>query len=382
MPHLPDLPQTPGDAIQAELDNRGWTQAELADRIGRYRPEISAVVTGKRGISTELAVALAAVFGDDPERWLLIQARHELASMPSSAARIVGERAKLYSIAPVREMERRGWIEPSKDVDDLRTKLLRFFGASDLDDIPPISVATRRTPTSAIELSPAQRAWCFRARQLATIISVPPYQASKIAIAERKLRELAAFPKEARHLPLTLGEFGIRFVVVEPLPSAKIDGAVFWMDESSPVIAVSLRFDRNDSFWFTVMHEFAHIKHGDAISVDWDHSGDDFRPSITKETAERRADESASQALIPSDELESFIRRVGPLYSKDRIVQFAHRVKMHPGVIVGQLHHRGEIGYSANREMLVKIRDVVTSTAVTDGYGHQVSPTMLAENSQ
>ena len=73
--------------------------------------------------------------------------------------------------------------------------------------------------------------------------------------------------------------------------------------------------------------------------------------------------------LFPSDALRSFILRVGPIYSKERINQFANRVKIHPGVIVGQLQKRKEISYAANREMLVKVREYVTSTAVTDGWG-------------
>ena len=75
--------------------------------------------------------------------------------------------------------------------------------------------------------------------------------------------------------------------------------------------------------------------------------------------------------------MDSFIRRVGPLYSKQRIVQFAHRVKIHPGIIVGQLQNRDEIGYSANREMLTKVREVVAQTALTDGWGRTINASFL-----
>ena len=73
--------------------------------------------------------------------------------------------------------------------------------------------------------------------------------------------------------------------------------------------------------------------------------------------------------LIPPAELDSFIRRVGPLYAKARIVQFANRIKIHPAIVVGQLQHRGEIGYHANREMLSKVKHYVLPTAITDGWG-------------
>jgi HTH-type transcriptional regulator/antitoxin HigA len=52
-------------------------------------------------------------------------------------------------------------------------------------------------------------------------------------------------------------------------------------------------------------------------------------------------------------------------------------VKMHPGIIVGQLQHRGEIGYSAHRDLLAKVRAIVTETSLTDGWGRTISPGIL-----
>ena len=126
------------------------------------------------------------------------------------------------------------------------------------------------------------------------------------------------------------------------------------------------------------MHECAHVIHGDSLSVD-DNLGGEENPDIEeraplllKDEVERRADETAAAALVDPSELESFIRRIGPLYSQTRIVQFAHSVKMHPGIIVGQLQHRGELGYHAHRRMLTKVRSLVVETALTDGWGEML----------
>ena len=70
-----------------------------------------------------------------------------------------------------------------------------------------------------------------------------------------------------------IADYGIRFIVVEPLPGIKVDGVALWLDNESPVIGVSVRFDRIDAFWFTLMHEFSHIYHGDALSFDYESSG-------------------------------------------------------------------------------------------------------------
>jgi HTH-type transcriptional regulator/antitoxin HigA len=364
---------SPGDAIKAELARRGWTHEDLARVMGRHRPEITSLISGKRSVTPELSVDLsAALTGTTAEYWLDLEASRQLDLLPHDPATI-RRRVRMYELAPIADMEKRGWIRSGLTDDQLEAELCRFFGINALDQEPEVLVAARKTDRLST-LNSVQRAWCCRARQLAAAAQAKPFSPSRLDAAERRLRQLAAFPKEARHVAETMREYGIRFVVVEPLPGGKIDGAAFWLSPESPAIAVSIRHDRVDSFWFTVMHEFKHIRAGDAISVDDDLSGEDFKPPEAKSEMERRADEGAAAALVPTDELSSFIRRVGPLYSKDRIVQFAHRIKMHPGIIVGQLQHRKEIGYSANREMLVKVREIVTDTALTDGFGRSIAP--------
>jgi len=287
----------------------------------------------------------------------------------------VERRARVYGLVPIREIQKRGWIKSNLTVDELEEELKRFLSVPSLDQPPPFVGATRRIGRGS--LSPAQLAWCARARQMAAALQVNRrFNPAKAQETEQALRELAAYPKEARHLPKVLAIHGIRFVVVEPLPGAKIDGAAFWLDEHSPVIAVSVRYDRVDTFWFTVMHEFRHIAHGDGLSVDTDLM-DPMKPPAAANEIEERANREAATSLVPARALESFIRRVGPLYSRQRVIQFAHTVRVHPGIIVGQLQHRGEIGYSALRDLLSKVRDVVTDTALTDGWGKSITQGLL-----
>lgn len=338
-----------------------------------HRPEITNIIAGKRSVTPEVAIALASVFPTtSAEQWLGMESARQLSLLPcidDTSAR----RARMYALAPVREIEKRGWIPSAKSDAELESELCRFLSIPSIDADPTTAFAMRKSEDDP-SLSPAERAWCMRAWHLAKSLPVNAFVPSKVSALKGRLRKLAAYPKEALHLQETLSDFGIRFCVIEPIPGARLDGAAFWVDDHSPAVAITLRHDRIDSFWFTVLHEVEHIAVGDALSVDSDLTGDDFRPSSMKDAVERRADEGASATLIPPDELASFIRRVAPLYSKDRIVQFAHRIKIHPGIIVGQLQHLGEIGYSANREMLVKIRDIVTETALTDGYGRTVAP--------
>lgn len=352
------------------LDEKGWSQDELAAVTGHRRQTISNIVAGKSGITAEMAVALAAALGNEAADWLRWDADYALSIVGGKDSE-VQRRARLYGLAPIRDMQKRGWIKETSSIQELESELARFFGVPSLDQEPEITVAPKRAGGET-SLSPIQRAWCVRAKSLAALLRVAKFDTARLTDAERELRELAAYRPEARHLPRVLSNYGIRFVVVEPLPGAKIDGAAFWLDNASPVIAVSVRYDRLDGFWHTIMHECSHIRHGDALVVDTEIVGESVKPDDSER--EQRANREAAAALIPTAELESFVRRVGPLYARQRIIQFAHTLNIHPGIIVGQLQHRGEIGYSGLRDLLVKVRDVVTETALTDGWGKSISP--------
>jgi len=368
-------PPHPGKMLRSMLESRGWTQDELSTITGWSRQTIGAIVGGRSSITPSMAIALGAAFGNDPADWLQWNAQFELSMVETDDRGAVERRGKLYSLAPITDMQKRGWITESSDVSDLDESLASFFGGP-LDQGIGFPVATRRT-IHLDELNPWERAWCFRARQLAKFAPVEaPFSRNRLASAERELRKAAAFPKEIRKVRRILAEHGIRFMVIEPLPKTEMDGAAFWLDDDSPVIALSVRFDRVDAFWFTLFHEFKHIEHGDAYSFDSNllsERNGKITVLLADNDAEQRANVAAANALIPADELTSFVRRVAPLYSTDRLIQFAHRMQIHPGIIVGQLQHRGELGYKAHRELLVKVRAIVTGTALTDGWGQSIS---------
>lgn len=373
----------PGDALRELLDSKGWTREELAAITGRSRQNIYEILSGRNGVTPEMAVILGAAFSNEPSYWLKLDAHYRLKRLNRDSTD-VERRARIFSIAPIRDMQRRGWIGDTKSLEKLERELKQFFGAESLDQITELSVSTRRSGSYSSGLTIAQKAWCFRVRQMAHAMPLKRrFDASRLNSARRDLRRLAALTKDARRVPTVLADYGIRFIVVEPLPGIKVDGVALWLDNESPVIGVSVRFDRIDAFWFTLMHEFSHIYHGDALSFDMSLVGgddSDEQPMLLEDEMERRANEEAASYLIAAKDIDSFIRRVGPLYSKQRIVQFANRIKIHPGIIVGQLQNRNEIGYSANREMLTKIREVVAQTALTDGWGRTINALFLLDS--
>lgn len=367
---------SPGDFIKKEMEARGWTQRDLARVLDRPLPTVNEIIQGKRAVMPEMAIELGMAFGTGAEIWVQREAMYRLSLADRPQDDAVVRRAKMLALAPIKEMEKRQWIQPTDNAAALEAELRQFFGTDDLESIPSLGANARKTDHNE-PLSPSQNAWCFRVRQLAKMQLVGEFDFAAMSKHEAQLRKIAAFPQESHKIVNFLASIGIRFVVVEPLLGAKVDGIAFWLNENEPVIGMSMRYDRVDSFWHTLCHEWSHIKNRDEAPLDSDLTDKMATVDTVKSPIERRADQDAANMLIPAAELESFINRVGPMYSKDRIGRFANRIKMHPGIIVGQLQHRGEIGFHANREMLVKIRHVVTPAAITDGWGFSIDPRKL-----
>ena len=361
----------PGYFIREELEERGWTQGDLASIMGRPVETVNRIVTGKLTITPETARGLAAAFGTSAELLLNLEASYQLSQVRQDN-NTVARRARLFSIAPVKAMVKRGWIEPSNNIDVMEQQLKRFFKLSSVDEEPRIAAAARKATTYG-ETTPPVRAWYFRVKQLASVLDAKPYSKKKLEAALGELRALATHPQEARHVPRVLADVGVRFVVTEHLPKTKIDGAALWLDRNRPVIAISLRYDRIDWFWHTLAHELSHVLRHDALSLDEDMTSETYEAIASKPEHERLADEFASSFLVARDELDDFVQRVRPLYSKKKIQGFAQRIGVHLGIVVGQLQYRQEISYSHSREMLVKVRDVIVAAALTDGWVSQAS---------
>jgi HTH-type transcriptional regulator / antitoxin HigA len=363
-----DLFQSPGEFIKAALQERGWTQADLALILNRPIPAVNEIIQAKRALTPEMAVALGATFGTNAEIWMNREAAYRL-SLVDEVSSEIQRRVKLFDLAPVKDMEKRGWIAASNSVDKLERELCRFFNVASLNEEPQINASARRTFRTA-SLTASQRAWCFRGAQIAKTIDAKRFTESGLEDGMDEIRRLADFPEKVRHVSRVLSEIGIRLVVIEPLPRSRIDGAAIWIGDDAPVIVLSVRFDKIDGFWHTLAHELIHIRYRDAQSVDSDIVGEAKQENTID--IEVRADKEAADFLIPSSKLESFILRVRPFYSKTRINQFAQRMHVHPGIVNGQLQHRKEITHGTNREMSAKIREILTASATTDGWGKTI----------
>jgi HTH-type transcriptional regulator/antitoxin HigA len=153
-----------------------------------------------------------------------------------------------------------------------------------------------RTGSTMDEYSLA--AWRTRVTARALTEPLPPYRRGAITMTFLRelvrLSYLADGPKLAKEF---LNKKGIHLVAERHLPKTFLDGAAMKLPDGSPLVAMTLRHDRLDDFWFTLCHECAHV----ALHLDRD-GVDAFFDDVSQrdvDECEQEADEMAREALIP-----------------------------------------------------------------------------------
>lgn len=357
----------PGERLRDMLAERGWIQEDLSFILGREVGLVTDIVTGRRKISPDIASILAPAMGTTAKYWMDLERDYQLSKLRANPDDPIARRAFLYELAPINEMVKRGWIKGSKDIQELEEQVVRFFGCTTVAEIgnPPAHSA-RKSTSYASGLTPGQRAWLRRAIQLGRTAMAADFVPENVMQAVKEMRPLMADPSKAGILPMILAQHGIRFVVVQPLANTRIDGACIWLD-GHPIVALSIRFDRFDSFLYTLLHECGHC-HAPYESLDMDTASPEDQTSH-KIAEEIEADLFARRNIIRPSAIRKFIESKSPIYSAADIAAFAKTQNIHPSIVVGQLQRRSEVPYSHFRSMLVPIRAHVTASAPTDGWG-------------
>ncbi len=168
----------------------------------------------------------------------------------------------------------------------------------------------------------------------------------------RKLAILSVDPQVVRQLPSILSELGIILIYVRALPGMRADGAVFHLSTGQPVIAMSLRFPRLDYFWFTVLHELAHlVLHANQLT---DPVFFDVEASEEMDRIEKHANRLAKDSIVDREAW----RNCGLKYdNSDKALQvFAAEHSIHPSLIAGLL--RKESGNYKRYSSIINEHDV------------------------
>jgi len=338
--------------LRRELDARGWSQKDLAAIMGRPQKTISGIVQGRKAITPETATGLSAALGTSAEFWLNLQTLFDLHRASRQAGHeAVQRRAHLFRVLPVGELMARGALPKCDDPVALEHDVCEFLGVSGLDEEPRL-VANLRQGRSKYASRPAQVAWLKLVERSADTSKVAPYDRSQFTKGLPDVLRLACRADLAGQVAGALAGLGVCLVVERPLRDTHLDGAVLYKG-TTPVVGLSLRYDRIDNFWFTLMHELGHIVlyHGRPFADDTATAG----ASSGNNEQERAADKWASEHLLDSVSYATFVRRTRPYFSRQAIQSFAAEQGIHPGIVLGRLQRDGLVPWQNLRVLLEKV---------------------------
>jgi HTH-type transcriptional regulator/antitoxin HigA len=319
----PDWASPPGDTILDLLEEKGWTQGELATRLGYSTKHVSLLVNGKVPLTEDAAVRLQSVLGAPIGFWLAREANYrERIAAREAEQRNAGMTAWLDRL-PVKDLMDAGVI-PRKRIDArskpaLVRELLAFFAVASVAQWEALYVSM----AAALRPRPVQRsdigsisAWLRMGEREVEGQALPPFMESKFRDALIEIRgwtrrePVTCLPALRHHLH----DAGIAFAVVPQLPRPRVSGMARWLRQR-PMIQLSLPGNDRERFWSTFFHEVAHVVlHAsdkavvflDAVGMEaagsqWEDEASDWarsflgdhghclhRPRITSETPSRR----------------------------------------------------------------------------------------------
>lgn len=153
----------------------------------------------------------------------------------------------------------------------------------------------------------------------------------------RDLVKLSRFDKGPRLAQEFLADSGIVMVVEDYFKKTYLDGAAM-LDDKTPIVALTLRHDRLDNFWFALMHELVHVqKHlkGSHLFI-----ADNLEDKTRSSKEEQEADEGARDALIPSAEWEK--SEVKFNHTAQSAIALADKLRIHPAIVAGRVRYETE----------------------------------------
>lgn len=349
----PNYAIPPGEFLEEELENRGMSQADLAERTGLAKKTINEIIKAKASITPDSALKFERVFRLPANYWLNLEVLYQ-----ESLARIAERERFAEDVAwlkkiPVRKMINFGWIQEHKDKSAQLNEILSFFGVATVKQWSVVwsrlQVAYRKSQTFKAH-GEAISAWLRQGEIEAQEIECQDFNATTFKEALIEIRGLTREPDPnifVTRLTDLCAQGGVAVIFVTELPKTHVSGATRWLTKDKALIQLSLRHKSDDHLWFTFFHEAGHIlKHGKKELFLEGNGMDDEK--------EKEANDFASNLLIPVKEFNAFVEK--GRFTKLSITHFAQELGIAPGVVVGQLQHHEWLPYTHCNDLKVRFK--------------------------
>ena len=334
----------PGTILKYEIEERGMSQKNLADKIGMRPSHLNEIIKGKRAITIAVADKIEDVLGIPSVSLVNMQNQYE-------------HDKNVLERRSVEEQEAVNTLTLYNEIFDVKT----FFSRSGRELASAAEKVAYLTETAHLP-QPAEfqytSAGMFRKssktgqnpRMLMTwkilaetkARSIKPVGTFKASCQDKLVSDLSHAlhdntDTEAR-ITRILSDNGIVFCTVEKVDKASVDGYSF-IEDGIPYVILTKRYKRIDNFAFALMHEIGHIF---LHYLDCDR--EECRLSIpdydSESREEKEANAFAADALIP-DTLWSKAPKVrmNPFAIQKEYTQWAKAMNMNKWIVLGRIAH-------------------------------------------
>lgn len=336
----PDWISRPGDSILALMRRRGTEPEIVASSLPGGSNTLRGLLSGEVPIDEPKAVAISEILGGTPEFWLRRQENFERALNRAVAGIEEIEGDNWLRNVPAPGEAQRGRLSRERRIEELRRRLAfygvgsisaweqRYSGANE-------SANFRTSRTYSSRLGPVSL-WLRMGEIAASLAQTASWNPKRLEEMKPQIRSLTNIRRLDRFIPRLrdlLAQAGVALVIRTAPSGCRASGASRMIEPDRAMLLLSLRHRSDDHLWFTVFHEIGHLLlHTGETFIDGDET--------PRDTREEEADQFAVNWILP----KTREREMLALRSNYRdVTRFAVAIGVAPGIIVGQLQHRGAL---------------------------------------
>jgi HTH-type transcriptional regulator/antitoxin HigA len=351
LPFEPDWISPPGETLADLLEERGWSQTELATRTDYTEKHISLLINGKASITEDTALKLERVVGSSAHFWLSREALYREFLAREQETKAFEKEGEWLKELPLKQMIDFGWVRRVPSTSGQIAECLKFFGVASIrawrNSYKEPLAAFRASKKFPID-SAAATAWLRQGEKQAASIACEPFDRAKFKAALIEIRRLTNETDPEVFIPALVAicsKAGVA-VVFEPAPKGcPVSGAAKWLSPEKALLILSLRHRSNDHLWFSFFHEAGHLLlHGKRMTFI------DVEGMLTDEQ-EDEANRFSRDVLIPPA-MGAHLSFLAPREAD--VIRFSKEAVIAPGIVVGRMQKEGYLPWSRLNHLKVR----------------------------
>lgn len=350
----------PGYFIQEQMEDRKWTQEDLAEIMGLTIKHVNHILQDKQSISLETAKMLAQIFETSPEYWINLDTHYRLWLHQENSEKVIEAKIKgqIFARMPISDMIQKGWLKPHSTAKELAKQVLKFWDWKSLDfkilDQHYLPYFTKKSEAFNQFNASYAITWYRKATMEAEKFNVKEYDKKKLTQLFHNIHQYTTKENGLNEFIQELNKVGVIFFVLPHLQKTYLDGAAF-LHNNNPVIVYTARYKRIDNFWFTVAHEIAHVLLH--LNKKTPFVLDNFKDQEVN-AMEEEANAMASE-MLKHHEIIEYLSPYSNYLTVSKVEECASTYNIHPAIVVGTLAHEGQISYSNQNRYRENVLDLI-----------------------